>query len=360
MLGMGLPGYDRPRVGWREDAPGQYTVWCAADIADTPWWCGDEHAGAPVVHWPGGRAVMTRWEPGVPTPGRLVPAWTAAVTHRSPRALFPLWFGGPRAPTADERPYVLSPALARLAGTTDVHAHLGRLNGEDYAPALMAELLAEAHVGRAWVSNLDGATFTQADTNRRVLELVAGQPALQPVFWANPVEGLSADVEALLADPRFVGLKFHPELNIYPADDARLDPYLERAAERGFFALFHTDQAENSTPERLARLAARHPRVKFVAGHMGLWGAQARCLQVIRESKAQNIYGDLAWFHRWDLLADEIGAGRDDRFVFGSDAPVDGEESYQQYLWVLHRMGADASLLERLFVTNPRTLTPGC
>lgn len=302
---------------------------------------------------------MAPWEPGAPHPGRLLPAWTTSFTFVHAAPLFPVWFGDATPPPQDARPYVLAPALARLGPTTDVHAHLGRLNEQDYAPALMDELLAEAHVSRAWVSNLDGATFSQVDTNRRVLELVDGHPTLQPVFWANPAEGLTPEVDALLADPRFAGFKFHPELNAYPADDARLDPYLARAAERGWFALFHTDQAENSTPERLSRLAARHPGVKFVAGHMGLWGAQARCLKVIREAKTHNIFGDLAWFHRFDLLADEIMAGRVDRFVFGSDAPVDGEESYQQYLWVLFQMGAPEPLLERLFVTNPRLLEPG-
>ena len=52
----------------------------------------------------------------------------------------------------------------------------------NYAPELMDELLAEAHVESAWVSNLDGATFSQADSNRRVLDLVADRPALKAVF----------------------------------------------------------------------------------------------------------------------------------------------------------------------------------
>lgn len=355
MLGLGMPGYARPRVGWRLEGD-RLSLWCSADVTRAPWWSGPaHHTGPPVVHLAGGRVTMTRWEPGVASPGALVPTWYAEL-ELPPGALVPVWFAGAVRPAVDARPYVVSPALARLEGATDMHAHLGRLNGEDYSPALMDELLEEAHVGRALVSNLDGAEFSQADANRRVLALVDGRPALRPVFWANPVEGLSKDVEALLGDARFAGLKFHPLLNDYPADDARLDPYLALAAERGLFALFHCDQEENATPERLARLAARHPRVNFIAGHMGLWGAQERCLAEIRASRAQNLYGDLAWFHRWDLLAAELEAGRDERFVFGSDAPVDGEESYQQYLWVLWRMGAGVGLLERLFADNPARL----
>ena len=44
--------------------------------------------------------------------------------------------------------------------------------------------------------------------------------------------------------------------------------------------------------------------------------------------------------------------------MFGSDAPVDGEESYQQYLWILARMGAGQDILRALFVDNPRRLLP--
>lgn len=359
MLGLGMPAFDRPRVGWRETAPGRFAVWCAADIAAAPWWSGPEaDCGAPVVRFPGGEVEMTRMEPGLPVPRRLEPAWTAEFTCARLLPLLPIYFGGPPPPAPDARPYVLAPALARLGGSADVHAHVGCLNATEYTPDLMDELLAEAHLSSAWVSNLDGATCSQAETNRLVLDLVAERPALRPVFWANPVEGLTPELEALMSDPRFVGLKFHPELNHYAADDPRVDAFLHRAAEHGLFALFHTDSAENSTPERVSRLAARHPSVKFVAGHMGLWGAQERCLRVIREARAQNIYGDLAWFHRFDLLAGEIEAGRTARFVFGSDAPVDGEESYQQYLWILFRMGAGEAILRTLFVDNPRRLLP--
>jgi predicted TIM-barrel fold metal-dependent hydrolase len=301
---------------------------------------------------------MEPWS-GEPLPGRVRAAWIARLNVPQAPPLLPVWFGGPERPGRDARPYVLGVALARWGGTADVHAHVGRLNGQEYAPQLMDDLLAEAHVASAWVSNLDGASASQADANRRVLELVRGRPALVPVFWANPVEGMDPALERLLEEGGFAGLKFHPELNGYCADDAALDPYLERAAARGMFALFHTDRADRSRPERLARLAARHPRVRFIAGHMGLWGAQEEALRAIREAPAANIFGDLAWFHRFDLLAGEIEAGRTERFVFGSDAPVDGEESYQQYLWILLRMSADEDILRALFVDNPRRLLTG-
>ena len=359
MLGLSQPAFDRPRVAWRLLEPGHYRLWCAADIVDTPWWAGPaKHRGAPVVHTRGDEQPMRRCEPGDVAPGRIRAKWTADVVATAPHELVPIWFGDANTPADDSRPYILAPALEGYAGATDVHAHLGRLNGEDYAPELMEDLLSEAHVKRAWVSNLDGATYTQLEANRRVLDLTAGRPSLEPVFWANPVEGLSKDVELLLSDPRFVGLKLHPELNQFPADDRRLDRYLDLAAERGMFALFHTDRAENSRPERLAALAARHPKVNFIAGHMGLWGAQEEALKAIREAPAQNIWGDLAWFHRFDLLAKEIAAGRTTRFVFGSDAPVDGEESYQQYLMILYGMSVDEPILRALFVDNPRALRP--
>lgn len=356
-----MPEQDLPRVGWRELASGAFEVRATEEVASAPYYTGDPDARPPTLWSPAGAVRMRRCEAGeAGEAGAPHRAWTASFTLARPAALVPVWFTDGRAPAADARPYVLGVALSRMGRTRDVHAHIGRLNGRDYAPELMDALLAESHVGAAWVSNLDGASLAQEEANAIAAERCRGHAGLQPVFWANPAEGRPyREIAALLDGGGFVGLKFHPELNGYDAEDARVTPYLELAAERGLFALFHTDVADRSRPEKLGELAARHPRVKFVAGHMGLWGAQAEALRVIAEAEHQNVWGDLAWFHRWDLLAAEIRRGRVSRFVFGSDAPVDGEESHQQYLWILWRMGADETLLRALFVVNPRALEPG-
>jgi predicted TIM-barrel fold metal-dependent hydrolase len=357
VLGLSLPERDLPRVGWRERAPGVFDLWAIDAVTTAPYYQGRPDPDPPVL-WVEGHVVkLRRREAGDPGSGA---GWFASFDVSEPPALLPVWITDGRVPPPDARPYVLGVALARMPDTRDVHAHIGHLNDRDYPPEIVSALLAESHIKAAWVSNLDGASVAQEEANAIAAARCRGHDGLKPVFWANPAEGKPyREVSALLERGGFVGLKFHPELNGYDLHDPRVTPYLEKAAELGLFALFHTDIAERSRPEKLAALAAKHPRVKFVAGHMGLWGAQAEALAAIAAAEHQNIWGDLAWFHRFDLLAVEIARGRTTRFVFGSDAPVDGEESHQQYLWVLWRMGADETLLRALFVENPRALEPG-
>ncbi|MBI4860311.1 MAG: amidohydrolase family protein [Candidatus Riflebacteria bacterium] len=347
MLGLDLPRSLYPRAGWRDLGLGRLEVWCRGDPTDLPWYSGVAgRTGRLMLHHPAGAEPLVAGADS---------RFSARIQAPAGMPLVPVWFGGEAPPDREASPYILAIGLAALEGRTDVHAHVGSLSGQCYPPELISALVAEAHVGSAWVSNLDGATGPQAEVNRRVVTQVADRPELEPVFWADPVQGLDRECRSLLEGGGFVALKFHPELNGYSADDRRVEPYLGLAGELGLPALFHTQQARLSHPSLVAGLARRFPRVRFIMGHTGLWGAQEEALACLRQG-GDNLVGDLAWFHRIDLLVEEIRVNGPGRFVFGSDAPVDGEESYQQYLWILWRIDADLPLLKALFVDAPARL----
>jgi predicted TIM-barrel fold metal-dependent hydrolase len=128
--------------------------------------------------------------------------------------------------------------------------------------------------------------------NALCAELVAAHPdQLLGYCYVNPAQGREALEEMerrLLGEAvRFAGLKLWQALR---CSDRRLDPLMEFCAAYDIPVLQHTwthagpdgpgtlGRPGESTPEDLATLARRHPRVRFFAGHTGgdfVWGAAA-------------------------------------------------------------------------------------
>jgi predicted TIM-barrel fold metal-dependent hydrolase len=123
----------------------------------------------------------------------------------------------------------------------------------------------------------------------------------------------------------FAGLKLH---SLVYCDDPRLDPLMEFCAAYGVPVLQHTwekvgpqgpgsgNEPNEPTPERLVRLARRHPRVRFFGGHGGgdwEWGVAAF-------KQVDNVWLDMGGGEAiagfMDLALRTLGAGR---IVFGTD-----------------------------------------
>ncbi|HEX2419981.1 MAG TPA: amidohydrolase family protein, partial [Acidimicrobiia bacterium] len=123
-----------------------------------------------------------------------------------------------------------------------------------------------------------------------------------------------------------VGLKLHPGVGHYHADDPRLDPFVERAAQAKTAVAIHTGPG-NSDPARIARLAARFPTVPFVLYHtyLGSQGGKRKAVRLARDH--ENLFLETSWcgWHTIERLIADLGP---QRVIFGSDAPVDGFRHY--------------------------------
>jgi uncharacterized protein len=76
-------------------------------------------------------------------------------------------------------------------------------------------------------------------------------------------------------DDGCIGLKVHEDVQRLAVDDPRFDPVFARIAEREGFVLAHIghipwDDDTNDGPARIARVLARHPRLRFVVAHFGV------------------------------------------------------------------------------------------
>jgi hypothetical protein len=150
---------------------------------------------------------------------------------------------------------------------------------------------------------------------------------LHALVWVRPGVTPVDDVAARLADG-FAGLKLHPTLDGYRADDRRLDPYLDAAAEAGRPVACHSAPGD-ADPRYISRLAERHPDVPLILYHTYLGPADGRRRAVGHALRLRNLYLETSWC-RWEVVARFVDRLGPDRVLFGSDASVDGPHHYRR------------------------------
>ena len=230
----------------------------------------------------------------------------------------------------------------------DCHGHLGAFRGYDLSTPTLLANIRRFGVRRVLVSNIDGAALDETanvdetEANRRCLETLRAHPdVLGGLLWARPENGSIERLEPFVGERlpsgerAFVGVKFHPEMNHFPADDGRVDPYLAFCARHGLPAVFHCDQpGSNSSPERIHAAARRAPTVPVVLYHMvfegGPHGPAIDACRAAMDSGDANLYLETAQADPAGVV-EAVRAVGAERVLFGTDATYYGAEHYERY-----------------------------
>jgi hypothetical protein len=255
-----------------------------------------------------------------------------------------------QSPSTATRP-TISFAQWKSYNIIDVHAHIGSFRGYDLRTATLLDNLTRHAIRVALISNIDGAALPgttqnldETTANNITLATVRAYPGLLlGLAWARPLDGNPQNLEAFLRDHGFVGVKLHPEMNHFPADDERVDKYLELCERYEVPAVFHCDRpGSNASPERIYAVARRHPSVPIILYHMSFGGEHEAAINVVKEALQK---GDANLFLE-TAQADPAAAVRavrelgSRRVVFGSDATYYGASHYENYIALvdaLHR-----------------------
>ena len=128
------------------------------------------------------------------------------------------------------------------------------------------------------------------------------------------------EVPRLVEDLGLVGLKFHPWIQVFPANSGLLRPVYEQASRYRLPILFHTGTPPYAQPAQVAQWAGEYPDVQFIMGHFGklIW------LDAVRAAlQYPNVYLETSGAQVADL---EIAVKRlgEERIVFGTDLPIGG------------------------------------
>ena len=232
----------------------------------------------------------------------------------------------------------------------DSHGHIGSFKGYDLDTRTLLANIERYGVTMVLVSNIDGANLPgttknldEVRANKEASEIVRlHRGKLRGLVWTRPNDGNPAQVEPFLQEtfePRgtarvFLGLKLHPMMNQFPADDPIVDGYLALCEKYGVPAVFHSDKpGTNADPQKIYAAARRHPKVPVILYHSTFFGPHGAALDVVKQAREKNdanLYLETAQVSTEAVLL-AIKAVGSDRVLFGTDATYFGKEHYGKY-----------------------------
>ncbi len=170
---------------------------------------------------------------------------------------------------------------------------------------------------------------------------------------AHPDSPILEDELQRLYDHDIKGIKIHPEYMPYFIDSPEWDTVFSLCEDMGMFVISHTGFDHVSpdriaaTPERVARVLDRHPRLTFIAAHLG----GNRCYPQVLSHLCgrENLYLDTAIISRLDknneYTSKIIAAHGADKILFGSDAPWSESKTEVEFIRSLSLSPRDEELI---------------
>ncbi len=240
----------------------------------------------------------------------------------------------------------------------DIHAHIGSFKDYDLSTPTLMSNIERYGIRLALISNIDGAelpgttlNLDEIKANQATVEHVRRYPdQLRGLAWTRPEDGSPANVEPFLQeslstgpDKRvFVGMKFHPDMNHFAANDPRVDGYLQLCEKYKIPAVFHcgSDDSSNSAPQKIYAAARRHPTVPVILYHMGFLGPHGSAIATVKEAltkKDAQLYLETSQADPEAVMQaiTELGS---ERVLFGTDATYYGKEHYNKYEVMMARL----------------------
>lgn len=206
----------------------------------------------------------------------------------------------------------------------DAHAHIGQT---PYARQAVEDVLAtmdQNEVDRTVlcamgahlvVHNREGNDFI-ADAIAAHPDRLIGFASVNPWYGAAALE----ELERATVGRGLAGLKLHPPMQGFEADDDVVLPVLEKAIELGLPIYIHSGTPVASLPLQVLELATRYPDGKFILGHMG--GADFYVDVPLSFGRVANVWVETSLTCHAGYVAEAVARLGAERVLFGSDSPT--------------------------------------
>lgn len=224
----------------------------------------------------------------------------------------------------------------------DTHTHIGRSLGFNMKESDILYMMEKYGISHCIVSNTECATHDHKQrklpfflyknhikTNRRAIAFAReNKGRISVAMWVNPYKD-PKEIEELIKDSLdvVVAIKFHPYHSKMRFDSKETQRYIELAKKYSLPVVTHTGNSECDDVQLVYNVAKKYPDVNFVMVHMGLGTDNEKAIKLI--SKLPNLFGDTTWVSTKSTLKFLDVCG-DEKIVFGSDAPIDGKDTYLQ------------------------------
>lgn len=216
----------------------------------------------------------------------------------------------------------------------DAHSHVGYFGGwadVGYTDEQMVAEMDRYGIEKSVVSYMDNTVVEQAV--KRFPDRFVG------ITWANPYEGDKA-VETVVREVRehgFQGIKLHPLLNAFTANDAVVHPLMEVAQQMDLPVFIHSGHPPFSLPHSIIQLAEDFPKVRIVMVHMGHGNGIYIQAAIDLSKKHDNVYLETSGMPMHTKIREAYNTVGSERVFWGSDAPFHhypGGNAADGSLWI--------------------------
>lgn len=238
----------------------------------------------------------------------------------------------------------------------------------DLSPEHLIHNLDNSLVDRAIVTAIEGEnnyctpTTYIIDMVEKYPDHLIGFASVNPITNPNAV----ADFEKYVTEYGMRGLKLHPRHQGLSADDERIVPVVEKAAELGVpvtmcGSLWKHAPLRNQQPINVDVLAKRVPEAKIIIAHGGGFKfmdafvvAVANDNVYLETSISMKYFAETPFEDQYMFTLHKIGAHR---VIFGSDHPEDPTAlCYERSVEMINRHGFDGDAECKIFGENIRSL----
>ena len=256
----------------------------------------------------------------------------------------------------------------------DLHGHLGNINLAPFWAADAARLeqyCDDAGIDLLCLSSARALMYDVREGNAELNRALLDSSRLLGYVVVNPVFPDSReDLELLRRNPKFRGVKIHPDYHGFDLASPQNRDFLDEVATQTELMLFHVSCMPGTgfaAATRVAEFAARHPQTNFILAHMAgiyqngnypyfpnLLGCES-----VAAMNLDNVYIDTAHFLMYvypgvmEKMVEIVGAAH---IVFGTDVPLQGPRQMCFAIETIRRLAIPEADKEKILYQNAQRL----
>jgi predicted TIM-barrel fold metal-dependent hydrolase len=127
------------------------------------------------------------------------------------------------------------------------------------------------------------------------------------------------DIDHFIGEKGLKGVKLHPTMQAFFADDPAVYPIMEKAAEMGFPVYIHSGGGSYARPSIIVKLAKQFPKVTVIVAHVGYFEDYHEALAFSKD--ADNLILDCTGQYLLNVLRGAVNLMGAERIINGSDWP---------------------------------------
>jgi predicted TIM-barrel fold metal-dependent hydrolase len=256
----------------------------------------------------------------------------------------------------------------------DIHGHIGNINQAPFWAADESRLetcCVDANVDLLCVSSSKSLMYDAQEGNAELDIALSNSDKLLGYVVVNPIFPESiADLQLLKSNPKFKGVKIHPDYHGFDMASPQMISFLDRVAEQVDLMLFHVSCMPGTgfaDAMRVAQFAARHPKTNFILAHMAgvfqnghyPYFPNLQGCENVAVLKLDNVYIDTAHYLMYvypGVMAKMVEIVGSDHIVFGTDVPLQGSMQMRFAIETIEALDIPQAAKDKILYSNAQKI----